>query len=260
LWGILRVYAPTTSTSPTPLGAQDNPSAGGHPIMPLESSATQSLPGAPTIGTATAGNASATVNWTAPDNGGSAITEYRVRVTNATNNTTVKTVSGIPGNATSANISGLTNGTAYKFQVRAVNAVGVGPFSNFSNSVTPTAGGGTTGTLPGAPTIGTAVNGVTTDGTTISATAKWSPPTNTGGAAITGYRVKAIRVTSTGAVHTNQPADPFQNAAASATQLKFTGLVNGAFYKFKVQASNTPAGQTKVWGPASQQSNQVTAR
>ena len=51
LWGILRVYAQTTSTSPTPIGAQDNPyAAGGHPIMPLESSATQSVPATPTIG------------------------------------------------------------------------------------------------------------------------------------------------------------------------------------------------------------------
>jgi manganese oxidase len=265
LWGILRVYKSTTSTSPTPIGALDNPSTGGHPIMPLERSATQSVPAAPTIPTATAGNASATVTWTHPDNGGSAITEYRVKVTNANNNTTVKTVSGISGNATSTVISNLTNGTAYKFQVRAVNAVGVGPFSAFSSTVTPRAGGGTTPgggpvTLPGAPAIGTAVNGVTTDGTTISATAKWSPPTNNGGSAITQYRVKAIRVTQAGAVHTNQPNNPFQTAAASATQLKVTGLVQGAFYKFEVQASNTPSGQTRVWGPASTQSNQVTAR
>jgi Fibronectin type III domain len=231
--------------------------------MPLESSATLAAPGAPTIGTATAGNTSATVNWTRPTNdGGSAITEYRVQVYTG-GGALVKTVSGIPGSATSTVVSGLTNGSTYKFKVLAVNAIGAGPLSSaFSNTVTPTAGttAGTTVTAPGAPTIGTAVNGVTTDGTTISATAKWSAPTNNGGSAITAYRVKAIRVTSTGALHNTQPADPFQNAAASATQLKFTGLVNGAFYKFEVQASNTPAGQTKVWGKASAQSNQVTAR
>ena len=36
LWGILRTYTPTRSTSPTPIGAQDNPhNAANHPIMPL---------------------------------------------------------------------------------------------------------------------------------------------------------------------------------------------------------------------------------
>jgi hypothetical protein len=36
LWGILRAYTPTRSTSPTPIGAQDNPHvAANHPIMPL---------------------------------------------------------------------------------------------------------------------------------------------------------------------------------------------------------------------------------
>ena len=39
---------------------------------------TRHRPGAPTGVTATPGNASATVTWTAPSNGGSAITSYTV--------------------------------------------------------------------------------------------------------------------------------------------------------------------------------------
>jgi hypothetical protein len=184
-----------------------------------------------------------------------------VRVYNSAG-TLLRNVAGIPGSATSAQVTNLTNGTAYKFKVQASNTPDGqtnvwGAESAFSNTVTPRAS--TTATLPGAPIIGTAVSGVTTD-TGVSATARWSAPTNNGGSAITGYRVKAIRVTSTGALHNTQPANPFQTAGASATQLRFTGLVSGAFYKFEVQASNTPAGQTKVWGSASAQSNQVTAR
>jgi len=240
VWGTASAYSNTVT-----------PSAG--------TGTTVTAPGAPTIGTATAGNTSATVNWTPPaNNGGAAITEYRVEVFDVTTNATSITVAGIAGNTTSTQVTGLTNGTSYKFRVHAVNSAGAGAWSAYSNTVTPTAG--TTVTLPGAPIIGTAVSGVTTDGTTISATAKWSPPANNGGAAITGYRVKAIRVTSAGALHSTQPANPYMTAGASATQLKFTGLVSGAYYKFEVQASNTPAGQTKVWGPASAQSNQVTAR
>ena len=46
------------------------------------------IPGTPTIGTATAGDASATVNWTGPaNNGGSAITGYEVQVRNVNTGT-----------------------------------------------------------------------------------------------------------------------------------------------------------------------------
>ncbi len=92
------------------------------------------VPCAPTIGTAKAGNASATVTWKAPvSNGGSAITGY--------------TVTSSPGGitatasawATWANVTGLTNGTAYTFTVTATNAIGTSAPSAASNSVTPMA-------------------------------------------------------------------------------------------------------------------------
>jgi Fibronectin type III domain/Chitobiase/beta-hexosaminidase C-terminal domain len=284
----VKIYYTIGQTPPDP-DATDNPFTRGQPIQvtatqtikavvvdgagnvsPVATFAytigANTVPAAPAIGTATAGNRSATVNWTAPDNGGSAITEYRVRVTNANNNTTVRNVSGISGNATSTVISNLTNGTNYKFSVRAVNSLGVGSFSGFSNTVTPSTtvtppptGGGTQVGLPSQPlNVTAAQDAAGTAG--IAARVSWAAPADNGGAAITQYRVKAIRVTQAGAVHTNQPTNPFQTAAASARTLRFTGLVQGAFYKFEVQASNTPAGQTKVWGPASGQSNQVTAR
>ena len=89
-------------------------------------------PGAPTIGTATAGDASASVTFTAPtNNGGSAITSY--------------TVTSSPGSLTGTGasspvtVSGLTNGTAYTFTVTATNGTGTGPASAASNSVTPAA-------------------------------------------------------------------------------------------------------------------------
>ena len=93
------------------------------------------VPGAPTGATATRGDAKATVTWTAPaDDGGSAITGY--------------TVTASPGGATamatgaaitSAVVTGLTNGTSYTFTVHAANAVGAGPESAPSNTVTPQA-------------------------------------------------------------------------------------------------------------------------
>jgi uncharacterized protein YhjY with autotransporter beta-barrel domain len=90
------------------------------------------LPGAPTIGTATAGNGQATVSFTAPaSNGGSPITSYTV----------MSSPSGITGTGpiSPITVTGLTNGTAYTFTVRATNGVGPSPTSAASNSVTPIA-------------------------------------------------------------------------------------------------------------------------
>jgi hypothetical protein len=93
------------------------------------------VPGAPAIGTATAGNAQATVSFTAPaSNGGSPITSYRV-----TSNPGGFTSTG---GASPLTVTGLANGTSYTFTVQAINAIGTGPASAASNAVTPTGGTG----------------------------------------------------------------------------------------------------------------------
>jgi hypothetical protein len=89
-------------------------------------------PDAPTIGTATGGEATAEVTFTAPANvGGSAITAYY-----AVSNPSQVTVSGA---ASPITVTGLTNGTAYTFNVWALNSYGPGVWSAASNSVTPLA-------------------------------------------------------------------------------------------------------------------------
>ena len=88
------------------------------------------VPGAPTGVSATAGNAQATITFTAPiSDGGSSITGY----------TATSSPSGFTGagSASPIIVSGLINGTAYTFTVTATNAKGIGPASAASNSVTP---------------------------------------------------------------------------------------------------------------------------
>jgi hypothetical protein len=99
-------------------------------------SRTLTAPATPSAPTASAGDGQATVNWTAPDDGGSTITKYTVTPYIGSTAQTPKDVTGNPA-ATSTTISGLTNGTAYTFKVKATNAVGSSAESPASNSVTP---------------------------------------------------------------------------------------------------------------------------
>ena len=93
------------------------------------------LPGAPTIGTATAGDGQASVSFTAPaNNGGSAITTYT-----ATSNPDGRTGTCTGPSACTITVGSLTNGRAYTFTVTATNGVGTGLASGASNSVTPMA-------------------------------------------------------------------------------------------------------------------------
>ncbi|MDQ5841513.1 MAG: DUF4214 domain-containing protein, partial [Chloroflexota bacterium] len=103
-------------------------------VTPAGAATAPATPATPTV---TAGNASALVNFTAPTNGGLPITGFSVQVVDATTNAPVGAVRPAAEGATSLNVTGLTNGTAVRFQVQATNAVGPGPFSALSNAVTP---------------------------------------------------------------------------------------------------------------------------
>lgn len=87
------------------------------------------IPDAPTIGPATAGNAKAFVTFSAPGNdGGSPITGY----------TATSTPGSFTGTGTSPiTVNGLTNGTNYTFTVHATNSVGNSVESAKSVIVTP---------------------------------------------------------------------------------------------------------------------------
>ncbi len=178
------------------------------------------VPGAPTIGTATLGNASAFVAFTAPEsNGGSTITSYTV-----TSNPGSFTGTG---SASPITVSGLTNGTAYTFTVTATNAAGTGSASGVSNSVTPV-------TVPGAPAIGTAAAG------NASASIAFTAPGSNGGSTITSYTVTSNPGNFTG--------------TGSASPITVSGLSNGTAYTFTVTATNA-IGR----GSASAASNSVSA-
>ena len=91
------------------------------------------VPGAPTIGTATqTGATTATVAFTAPaSDGGATITSYTATSSPAGGTGTLNQA----GSGT-ITVTGLTGNTSYTFTVRATNSAGQGPASGSSNSIT----------------------------------------------------------------------------------------------------------------------------
>lgn len=89
------------------------------------------VPGAPTNPYALAGDRQATINFNAPNNGGSPITGY--------------TVTSTPGSIVATGINppitvvGLTNGQSYTFTVKATNGIGTGAPSTLTSPITPKA-------------------------------------------------------------------------------------------------------------------------
>ena len=134
----------------------------------------ESAPGAPSGLTATGGDESVTLNWSAPGDGGSQILRYEYRYA-ASGETWGEwmTVSG-GGSARRVAVSGLTNGTLYGFQVRAVNSVDAGEAAEAT---------ATPGRAPTAPT------GLAASVESESITVMWGMPADDGGSAIVRYEV-----------------------------------------------------------------------
>jgi hypothetical protein len=189
--------------------------------------ATPAAPGAPAGLTATAGNGTATLSWSAPgSDGGSPVQDYVIEGGASPSGTGITdTVSG-----DTATISGLANGTAYAFRVHAQNKAGDGPAATVT--VTPQASGPGTGpgSVPGAPA------GLTTSSGDGFIALSWSAPASAGGSPVTGYHVYlGFSSSFTGA----------REFTTSATSFRLTDAQNGSTYFIKVTALNA-AGE----GPA----------
>jgi hypothetical protein len=99
------------------------------------------LPAAPTGLTVTAGNAQASLSWTAPTGviAQAPITDYVVQFSSNSGSTWSNFADAVSTTA-SVTVTGLANGTAYVFRVAGINGIGTGAYSTASAAVTPTAG------------------------------------------------------------------------------------------------------------------------
>ena len=164
------------------------------------------------------------------DDGGSAITSYKVRHREGTSSswtdeetTTVDATD--PG--VNFNVSGISTRTSLtQVQTRAVNAVGEGPWSEiFIFGGSPQAPGNFTAT---PQTGGAGVN------------LSWDAP-DAAGVFITNYRIEWRTPVDASANWTDSPADGSKNVVGSATGDSITsadGLAPGTAYAFRIRVSN----------------------
>ncbi len=179
-------------------------------------------PNPPTALVATRSNGSASLSWTPGADNSSAITGYNLQIRNGAAVVETRTITG---NVSSAVISGLNNGTAYNFRLQAINGIGTSALSTASNTVTPA-------TLPGLVQIGAPTQGPA--GGALTASANWNPPLSNGGATITNYRVKALRMAADGTTVLSVEGDV--TVGATVRTRSFT-LPAGS-YRFDVSAIN----------------------
>ena len=124
-------------TKPTANALAD---AASNEVESFTGQAALNRPAAPAV-TLSAGDGKLTASWTAPANGGSAITGYDVQWKTASQTWDEAETAGQSDTATSPHeITGLTNDTEYTVRVRASNAAGDGPWSAEA-SETPAAAG-----------------------------------------------------------------------------------------------------------------------
>src|SRR5690606_26150612 len=170
---------------------------------------------------ATAGDEEVTLTWSAPADGGSAITDYIVEYGET---------SGFPGNAqvfadgtsasTGASVTGLTNVPDDSLRVKAVNGVGESAYSNVDTAT------------PNAPAVPDAINNLVATPANSQVTLTWSAPANNG-SAITDY---IVEYGETSGFPGN--AQVFNDGVSATTGATVTGLVNGTEYSFRVAAVN----------------------
>ena len=174
-------------------------------------------PDAPTAVAGVVGNTQVVVSWTAPaDNGGSAIIQYQVSYAPQGSNDygTWSTATATQSSSASFTVTGLTNGTSYKFKVAATNAAGDGSYSTSSSAVSAY-------TTPDAPT---SVTGTAGEG---EVALSWAAPASNGGNSITDYVIQYS--SNNGALWTT-----FSDGTSTSTSTTITGLTNGTSYLFRV--------------------------
>ena len=171
----------------------------------------------------------ATVSWSAPANGGSAITSYEAQL-GSYGYVNI-------GNVLSSSISGLTASTSYTYYVRAINAIGTSPAGSvsFTTLAAPVPSGGTVSLSPS----GSQYEGVTLTASTTS----WSGSPSS-------YSVRIYADTSNPPT-TGSVLKASSGGASSVTYAITTFDASAPAFYFKAFATATNSGGTSTEEPGS---------
>src|SRR5206468_3654276 len=179
-------------------------------------------PSPPTGLTATAVSSSQiNLSWTAPNNGGSAITGYKVERSTDGGSSWSTLVANTGSTATTYSDTGLAHTTTYTYRVSAINSVGTSPPSNGASATA----------LAIAPSPPSALGATAVSSSQINLS--WASPTDNGGSAITGYMIE--RSANGGSTWTTMVS----NSGSTATTYSDTGLAAGTTYTYRVSAINS---------------------
>jgi hypothetical protein len=277
LWGLMRVYprpGAAGELSPTRLPAVDDPRAGGHPLLPLGLGSVRADvfedqdgdgshdEGEPSVaGVAITATADGRDVSTATSG---AAGQAHLRLRAGSYGLTVAAPEGYTVSVAPDPVA-VTAGESSAVRVALRTGGPLGPAGAPATGTAPVlpGGSGTPGGVvgsppstagdqrraPSAPRISSAVKGKAHR--PVTATAKWRTPASTGGIAITGYQVIALRVDKNGRVLSKTLSSRLKPTARSLEMR----LPKVGTYRFQVRAYNA-AGVSK-W---SVRSNRVTGR
>ena len=162
------------------------------------------------------------LSWDPPLNtGGAPVAGYRIWRSGSAQGTFIVVQNNTGTTATTFRDTNLLPATTYRYQVAAINSVGAGQRSAAASTTTHAA-------VPGAPGSLTA-RAVGTSRIDLS----WRAPTNTGGAAVLGYRIEVSRDAGANWIILRA------STGSTATSFSHTGLQPGNQRHYRVSAINS---------------------
>ncbi|MEM3006881.1 MAG: fibronectin type III domain-containing protein [Candidatus Nitrosotenuis sp.] len=196
-----------------------SPEASATPI----SSSAPAVPGAPTNLVATVSTNQINLSWSAPTStGGYPVTGYKIEY-KVGSGSYIVLIQNTASASTTYSHTGITSGQAYVYRVYAINSIGTSAASSEATASSSSSGI----SVPGAP-----ASFIATSAGPTQINLSWSPPSNTGGAAITGYKIEVKK--GAGSYETL-----ISNTQSTSTSFSHTGLTTGTTYYYRVYAINS---------------------